>query len=572
MIRLLQSVFRFEEFENPDHRVFVRIGLFMAAAAVALRLFFWWYTDRIWEDALITVLHSENFGRGLGLTHFRVGQEPLHGFTSPISVLVPLMADAFHPGWGIHLIRLVSAFVGGLTVLYAMAIALHPKVNLSKPIAFLFMGYVAYEHCQILWGMSGMETQMVTCIILMSIYYAIAWKPVALGVSLGLCMLARPDFGFWTLVVAVYILYVDRKQFVKIVAVAMALYVPWLIFTTLYYGSPIPNTILAKSAGFGMWWVGKTDYYIWNHALGIFTGDRSFNSLTVTLGPTFPGHGAAIVPVYEWSPWVARFMSITYLLGCFRIIKDRNVGMMTVLGFSWVYMIYYIFFVPVVFGWYLVPYTAVNLLIIVYGLQYLFSVLPKWKGFNTKLRLTYAVSYVALICFVLPWTFTWEKWVQEDIENEVRVKMGKYMNEIMGPNETLTIECLGYMSYYSQRTIWDWPGLCSRTVVEYYEDHEDPEDRSLGGIMKNLKPDYIVLRAVGNWIWEINEKWIDEEYVRIKRFQAPQHKLTKIPWLQSNIDINFFVLKRKDIVKPEDIEWHGEPVYVTPEKIKKLTG
>jgi len=558
MIRLLQTVFRFEEFDDPENRNFVRFGIFLAAAAIALRFFFWWYTDRIWEDALITVLHSENFGRGLGLTHERFGQERLHGFTSPLSVLVPLMADAWHPGWGLHLIRFVSAFIGGLTVLYVMAIAIHSKVNLAKPVAFMVMGYVGFEHSQILWGMAGMETQIVTCILLMSMYYAIAWKPVALGVSLGLCMLARPDYGFWTLIIAVYILYVDKKQFVKIVAVAVAVYGPWLIFTTLYYGSPIPNTIIAKSMGFGMWWAQEIKVSVPDYIMGIFSGAKHDNSLTVTLGPSFPGHGTVIVPIFDWSPWVARAMSVFYLVGCFRIVKDKNAGMLTVLGFSLVYMIYYVGFVPVVFGWYLVPFAATTVLIACYGLNFLFTVLPKWKGVDRKLAWSSAVVFVGMFCWVLPNTFTWEKRIQEDVENQVRVKMGKYMNKIMEPHESLTIECLGYMSYYSRRTIWDWPGMCSRTSVDY---HMNNEDHSMEGLIKGLKPEYIVLRAIGDWIWEIEGKWVDEDYQRIKRFHAPHAPLTKIPWLKNNVDINFFVLKRRDIVKPEDIEWHGVPRY-----------
>jgi hypothetical protein len=57
--------------------------------AFVLRLVFWIYTQLMWEDALITVLHSENVYHGLGITHVRIDDpRPLHGFTSPISVLV----------------------------------------------------------------------------------------------------------------------------------------------------------------------------------------------------------------------------------------------------------------------------------------------------------------------------------------------------------------------------------------------------------------------------------------------------------------------------------------------------
>src|SRR6185295_2100971 len=44
------------------------------------------YTQQIWEDALITLRHSENLSNGQGLT-YNPG-ERVHGFTSPINVLL----------------------------------------------------------------------------------------------------------------------------------------------------------------------------------------------------------------------------------------------------------------------------------------------------------------------------------------------------------------------------------------------------------------------------------------------------------------------------------------------------
>jgi hypothetical protein len=73
-----------------------------------LRLIFRAYTGRAWEGAFITVLCSENFYHGLGLTHFKIDDpKPLHGFTSPINVLVPLLADPFHVGWGLPFQKLL---------------------------------------------------------------------------------------------------------------------------------------------------------------------------------------------------------------------------------------------------------------------------------------------------------------------------------------------------------------------------------------------------------------------------------------------------------------------------------
>src|SRR5271166_5697456 len=129
----------------------------LSIAAVVIRLFFWFYTRRSWEDALITVQHAENAVRGLGLNHDPIGP-PVHGFTSALSVLVPLLGEVIHPGFGLPLLKLVSAICGGISVWLGMRIC--QRLELSFPLTLLAGGYLAVEHQQILFGMAGMETQI----------------------------------------------------------------------------------------------------------------------------------------------------------------------------------------------------------------------------------------------------------------------------------------------------------------------------------------------------------------------------------------------------------------------------
>ena len=71
--------------------------------------------------------------------------------------------------------------------------------------------------------MAGMETQIATLILVMS-FYTVA-KPLPLGISLGLCMLAWPDFAFWT-VIRLHGLLHSGNAFQVVVPVALALYLP----------------------------------------------------------------------------------------------------------------------------------------------------------------------------------------------------------------------------------------------------------------------------------------------------------------------------------------------------------
>ena len=102
--------------KHSSPRWFSSCLLLILALAVLIRLFYWDYTGRTWDDALITALHSENAASGFGLTHINPGESPVQGFTSPLAVLLSLVADLIHVGYGLSFLKLLSAFFGGVAV------------------------------------------------------------------------------------------------------------------------------------------------------------------------------------------------------------------------------------------------------------------------------------------------------------------------------------------------------------------------------------------------------------------------------------------------------------------------
>ncbi|MBI3471126.1 MAG: hypothetical protein HY013_07205, partial [Candidatus Solibacter usitatus] len=405
------------------------------ALAAGLRAGFWAYTGRTWEDALITVLHSENFYRGLGLTHFRVDESlPVHGFTSPLSVLIPLAGDWLKLGFGLTLLKLASLGAGAAAVLYVFRIfQVYPELGTELSTVVLAAGYVAVEHHQILWGMAGMETQIATTVLLASIYYCRAGSPVMLGISLGLCLLARPDFAFWVLIVGLW-LAVQRSwwRLIQTAAVTALLYGPWVVFTSWYYGSPIPNTILAKSAGFGLWW--RAPMTLWEFFPQLW--QKSVGAVFQVLGPCFGGHGTGFRPLPG-----GRAIAVAMLALLLLARRQKSLGLLYALVA--VYTLYYTFLVPVTFGWYTAPLAASAILLCAKGAGDLLRAQPRlaWAG---------AAVYLGALAWILPTTFTAERNIQQIVEEGIRAKIGRYLNEVAAPNQTIGCEPLGYIGYYSQ--------------------------------------------------------------------------------------------------------------------------
>ena len=108
-----------------------RIGWILAIAAVLVRIVFWRHTGRVWEDSLITILHAENALQGLGLTHYKPDEPPIHGFTSPLGVLIPLAGEWLHAGSALDAIRIVSLVAAFFAVLFAARDRKSTRLNSS---------------------------------------------------------------------------------------------------------------------------------------------------------------------------------------------------------------------------------------------------------------------------------------------------------------------------------------------------------------------------------------------------------------------------------------------------------
>lgn len=525
--------------------------LLVALAAVVLRLVFHFHVDRSWEDALITVLHAENFWDGLGLTHFHQGQPPVHGFTSPLSVLIPLAGDVFSRGQGLVFLKLVSAFAGGATALYAYAICRHPRMNLPLPLALLAAGYCAIEYQQILWGMAGLETQVVVLIVLASMYQLLAHeegRDWPLGVLLGLCMLARPDLLFWCVIAGLVVLARSPRSFVRVTGWALLVYVPWLVFATLYYGSFVPNTIGAKEAAFGGYPLPTSWADLW----------RTMRLLIVfaPLGPVFAGYGTGFQPFLDQPvlTWIVLALAVAGIA-----VGLRRRGAVLAMGlFVLAYTAYYLYFVPIIFGWYLPPINAVTVILAALGLAALTARIARTP--RMAVLGAVAAGYLALLAWPLPLFYRTERAIQANIEDGVRKDMGLYLRQAMSEHDTVSLEPLGYVAYYSRRDVYDTPGLANPRVVAFYKS-QPRQERTLYNLVRHFQPTFVVLRP-GNISMEYGyfllKEWFRTFYESDRQFQAEPRQLQAMWRSEATYDREFVVFKRRELAGAvEAAQWNG---------------
>jgi len=228
------------------------------------------------DDAFITFRYIENFLGGEGLV-FNVG-ERVEGYTH----FLWLMLVALFRWLGLEPVAITQvlgllAYVGTL-ILFAQA---SRKLSRSDQVAIPITSLLLAVHFDFsVWATGGLETSLFTFLISASFYtVAVADLPspkrsIFGGLLLALSVLTRPDGILFLLVAGLYLVLReaspegDRRRAMQAALLftlpVLGLLLPWLAFKSLYYGSILPNTYYAKSAG--------TPYYEQGfYYIGIYT-------------------------------------------------------------------------------------------------------------------------------------------------------------------------------------------------------------------------------------------------------------------------------------------------------------
>jgi hypothetical protein len=477
---------------------------FFIIAAVAVRIIHWSYTGRIWEDALITLTPAKNVWEGFGLTH-HASEPRVHSFTSPVSVLIPLIGEAF--GQGIVALRLCSLVAAAYAIVFAHKICRHMGMGLAAQIFVL--SFLSFDHLQIFFGMTGMETQIAVTTLLAAVYFLLSSRWVALGVTLGVCMWCRPDFVIPCAIIGAWLLLTRPVQALKVGAIAIATYAPWLIFATLYYGSPIPNTIVAKSHS------GRISPMSGSMDAAVDYAIRSWRDFAPFL------EFIAAYTTWNKLPFLAIVLTCLLLGGVGAIsgfFRDRRFIVVALIVAT--FMFYRISSISYsYFMWYIPPFTALFSLCIGAGIQ---ALAKKHDGAAMGLATVLSLAYV----LPLPLMFSLDRAVQINIDDGVRKQVGLKLNELMTADDTVSLEPLGYVGFYARnKTVYDFPGLGSKIAVAAVK---DSPITNVAGLVSKLQPNYAVLRP--KEAAELQERYPDvaARYTQVYHIRAPAEALAQL--------------------------------------------
>jgi hypothetical protein len=384
---------------------------------------------------------------------------------------------------------------GGLLILGSLRF--EPWKNKLVGYAFTFL-YV-FEIKSVAFSVNGMETGF----MLLFLGWAFSLFERAgprVWLARALCwaglMWTRPDG-------CVYIAALSASGLV-----AGALYLPWFLFAWHYYGSPVPQTVLAKAP------LSPRPF-----ELGSFL-KRMFLDL--------PQHAAQIFePIYYPDFWAEPYWlhPFGYTFGIFCAlywlvpVADRT-GRMASCCFA-ILTVYFSCTVRPA-PWYLPPATLCGTVVLSRGIVTLGEKAARLVGSGGLLpRVVVALAPACFLTLATGLTTIFAlsvrqiKIQQEEIEFGTRAEIGRWLKPHLKPRETVFLEPVGYIGYFSNACIRDWPGLVSPEIVRLRRNKV-----SFTSMIGAVKPDWAVLRHAEATACTKHDPFLRKEYFPVKVFDA----------------------------------------------------
>lgn len=441
------------------------------------------------DDSFITFRYSRNIVEGEGFV-YNPGVRTL-GTTTPLFTLLMAGASAVTDGQDFPWYALsLSALADALTVVFLYLITRRLTSNDWAGILPALLWAVAPR--SVAFAVGGMETSVNILWMVGAFWLYITaekqpWKPIMLGIFAGLGVLTRIDSLLWIgplLLFQMVESWRSEKTLPWRTWLAAAITVaPWFIFSTIYFGSPLPNSLSAKTAAYLM-----------------PPGTALITFLQVYGAPFFEHEtfGGFFIAVGGVVYLVLTLLSMVY--------SARHLPrLLPLLLYPWLYLAVFAIANPLIFRWYLTPPLPGLMLGIFVGLWSLVGGrerAPRWLAPLT-------VGVFGLFWFgtsLNAWTLHPDHgqdraapkmaWNQIELYYE---QIGSKLRTVYGvtPETKVAAADIGAIGYFSRAMIVDTVGLVTPAMRAYYP--APPELIVEGqnyaippGIILDTQPDFLV--------------------------------------------------------------------------------
>lgn len=421
-----------------------------------------WHVGFVRDDAYITFRYAENLANGLGFV-YNPG-EPVYGASSPgftllIAGWLLVSANPVIGAWALNVLSMLASLAFLWKILDTISATTAQKVVSAL---VLILSNKLLHHF-----LEGMETGMVIACMLASLYFMLNHRPVAAGLMAGAMLWLRIDSAAWIVCFGLVGLFYWKRQTIIFGAVAALAYLPWIVFAYLYFGSPVPMTLIAKRVAYGINPI-PIPYRI-DALLKSFTPFTILGYVTLLDLVTL-----AVIFVSMYGVWVYRRSVFVQVCFLFFVLQSAVI----------------IFNNMTVEPRYMITCQFILLVLLGLGLYSLWRVvavhLVKPRVYGVILALLYAY---AAVWFSYPRFYHLREY-QIYVYDYSLTLMGYWLNVNTEQSDVIFLEPLGYVGYHSNSVLLDEVGLLTKEVIPLKKAGLSPYE-----IAEELNPDYVIMHC-----------------------------------------------------------------------------
>ncbi|MBI2953002.1 MAG: hypothetical protein HYY30_01715 [Chloroflexi bacterium] len=446
-----------------------------ALLAVAVRVS---VGPRTIDDAYITFRYSRNIADGLGFV-YNPGEHVL-GTTAPLWALI---LAAFYR-LGVQDLPWVALALGALfdaaTTLLLFKAA--QRLGLAREWAFFAALAFALSAGSVDLATAGMETSLFVLLVVGAATASLSHRPGWAGLAAGLASVTRPE-GLMMGAVLLGSAFLRRKVSGRTITAFLLPVVAWSAFATVYFGSPIPETLRTKAVVYA-----EGTSHALNNAIIIL----------VTLG--IPGFNAAAVDT--WPGFLYQlFVGVLMVMVATRLAMPRLASLRTrsealpILAFGPLLAGFYIAAglrgIPITSYWYLIPLIPFAIVTVV-GSLHLMS--RKWGRSLVGIAGALLIVWISLgLGLGRSGNSPFFQPVGRHIAREAEYRAAAdLLAQAISPQDVVALPEIGAFGYYSNARVLDTIGLVSPQVVRYYPQPGGLPDRIPPDLIRTAQPAYVL--------------------------------------------------------------------------------
>jgi hypothetical protein len=472
-------------------RQYLLMGCFLAVLAVAARVI---PGPRTIDDAFITFRYARNILSGAGFA-FNPGEHVM-GTTTPFyTLLLALVALLFGgPSANFPVISLfINAIADAVTCIFLWKLG----EKLDKPMVGYAAGVLwAIAPFSVTFSIGGMETSLYVFLLTASFLSHLEKRRTTTALLGILAVLTRPDavllIGMLALDRLIQWIKNDRERTISELIAFLAPAFVWVLFSSLYFGSPIPHSVQAKMEVYRLEPYSALIRLLQHYATPFMENNWG--------GQISIGVGLIAYPTL-------------FFIGSMRAMR-KNPGFWPFMVYPWIYLLVFSIPNPLIFRWYLTPPLPAYFLLILYGLFDLLCSLGKLlqKIPNISIsKLSTILPVVILFAFPIlsslsDWRLTPAHGNKTPAPDMAYIQLELYYRQAaellkpqIKPGERIAAGDVGVLGYYTNTQILDTVGLNSPESLKYYP---EPADNYVinyaipARLIGQEKPDWVVILEV----------------------------------------------------------------------------